>query len=343
MLFSKQLSISSLVSLCHILRHNLDAGLTLRDVFRQQSTRGAPAVRPVAQRIQTSLEQGESLQAALEREKDYFPPMFMAMASVGEHSGHLPEVFKELGSYYTLQQKLVRQIRSQSFLPAIQFIMAILIIAFVIFVLGLIGASNQQKPMAIMGFSGTSGALLFLAIAFGTIIAVIVGYAILQRSLRHRAPVDYVLLRVPSIGPCLEAMAVSRLALAMQLTLDSGLTITDALRMSLKATGNAAFEAQTPKVIEALKSGETLTEALSQCRSVLPADFLTMVATGEEGGRVPEIMKHQAIYYHEEASRRLHTLATMATWGVWLIYAGFTIAAIFSIASVYFSALQMPK
>jgi len=340
MLFSKQLPLASLVNLCHILRHNLDAGLTLRDVFRQQATRGSAPMRPVAGRIQTALEQGESLEAALEQEKDHFPPMFLAMASVGEHSGHLPEIFKELSKYYSLQQKLRRQIISRAFPTVVQFILAILIIALVIFVLGMIGASNQQKPMAILGMSGTSGALRFLVLSVGSIVLAVVLYLVLQRSLRYQAPVEHLLLWIPGLGPCLEAIAVSRLALALQLTLDSGLPITDALRMSLKATGNAAFEAQIPQVVDALKTGDSLTEALGKCRAVLPADFLMMVATAEEGGRVPEMMKHQANYYHEEAGRRLQTLARMLTGTMWLIYAGFTIAAIFSIAGVYLNLLK---
>jgi type II secretory pathway component PulF len=343
MLFSKQLPLATLVNLCHILRHNLDAGLTLRDVFRQQATRGSAPMRPVARRIQTALEAGDSLEAALEQEKDRFPPLFLAMAGVGEQSGHLPEIFKEIGKYYSLQQRLRRQIISQSFLPVIQFLFAILIIAFVIFILGLIGATNNQKPMSIMGFRGTTGALHFLTLSLGSIVLAVVVYLVVLRSVKHRAPVDFVLLWIPSVGPCLEALAVSRLALAMHLTLDSGLPITDALRLSLKATGNAAFEAQIPTVLEALKAGDTLTEALSRCRRVLPQDFLMMIATAEEGGRVPEMMQHQANYYHEEAGRRLQTLARMFTGLVWLIYAGFTIAAIFSIAQVYFGALQIPK
>jgi type IV pilus assembly protein PilC len=340
MLFSKRLPLSSLVNLCHILRHNLDAGLTLRDVFRQQATRGTPAMRPVAGRIQTALEQGESLEAALEQEKDYFPVMFLAMAGVGEHSGHLPEIFKELGKYYSLQQTLRRQILSRSMPTVIQFVLAVFIIAGVIFILGMIGAANNQKPMAIMGLSGTSGALQFLTMCFGSIALVVVLYVVLGRSLRQKAAVDAFLLWVPSVGPCLTAMAVSRLALALQLTLDSGMPITQALRLSLKASGNAAFEAQVPKVVEALKAGETLTEALHHCRHLLPRDFLMMVASAEDGGRVPEVMKHQATYYHEEAGRRLQTLARAATGLVWLIYAGFTIAAIFSLAGVYLSLLK---
>ena len=64
-----------------------------------------------------------------------------------------------------------------------------------------------------------------------------------------------------------------------------------------------------------------------------------MVATGEEGGRIPEMMRHQADYYAEEASRRLTTLTKALGMAVWLVYAGFMIVAIFSIANIYLSAL----
>src|SRR5262249_53305107 len=71
MLFSSRLSLSVLIELCRALRHYLGAGLTLRDVFQQQSVRGPAALRPVAGRIADLLKRGSSLENALEREKKY--------------------------------------------------------------------------------------------------------------------------------------------------------------------------------------------------------------------------------------------------------------------------------
>src|SRR5580700_5533140 len=105
-MFSSKIPLGNLVEMCRVLRHSLGAGLTLRDVFRQQSERGAPAVRPVASRIRSHLDQGESLEAALQEERHKFPPLFVALAAVGEESGQLPEIFGELEKYYLLQQKL---------------------------------------------------------------------------------------------------------------------------------------------------------------------------------------------------------------------------------------------
>jgi type II secretory pathway component PulF len=64
-----------------------------------------------------------------------------------------------------------------------------------------------------------------------------------------------------------------------------------------------------------------------------------MVAIAEDGGRVPEMMRHQAEHYQEETSRRLTALTRAASGALWLAYAGFTIYAIFSVAQIYLSGL----
>ena len=47
MLFSAQLPLASLIEMCRALRHNLGAGLTARDVFRQLTASGSKPLRPV--------------------------------------------------------------------------------------------------------------------------------------------------------------------------------------------------------------------------------------------------------------------------------------------------------
>src|SRR4051812_1736006 len=105
---ASRLSLSALGELCRVLRHNLGAGLTLRDVFRQQAGRGPAEVRPVAGRVAEGLDRGHSLEKALKREGEVFPPLFRALAGVGEQTGMLPEVFGELERYYARQRQLRR-------------------------------------------------------------------------------------------------------------------------------------------------------------------------------------------------------------------------------------------
>jgi type II secretory pathway component PulF len=340
MWFSKQLPLASLVELCRALRHSLGAGLSLVDVFRQQSQRGTAPVRPVAERIRAELEKGSSLEAALAREPGVFPPLFVDLAVVGEETGHLPGIFQELEEYYRLQQQLARKFRSQIAAPVVQFFIAVFVIAGMLFVLGAIasGSGKQAADPLGWGLRGARGAGLFLVTVFGLIGLLIGLYLVLTRSLRRKAAVDEVLLKIPVVGPCLQAFALGRFTLALRLTLDSEMPITKALRLSLRATSNQAFVARTDIVVAALKEGEDLGLALAKAQ-IFPEDFLNIVAVGEEGGRVPEVMKQQAAYYQEEAGRRLKALARAAGFLVWVLYAAFMIIAIFRLASYYFSAL----
>ena len=117
-------------------------------------------------RILAAVEQGDALADALKREKEFFPPLLLALAGVGEETGQLPEVFGELEKYYLLQQRLKRQFRSQSMLPVIQFILAVFIIAGMLFVIGLINASKPgQSP--VFGIRGPGPAWDFPALGCG--------------------------------------------------------------------------------------------------------------------------------------------------------------------------------
>jgi type IV pilus assembly protein PilC len=334
MLFSARLSLGDLANFCRSLRHSLGAGISVVDVVRQQSQRGPAALRPVAGRVAGSLTTGASLSEALEKENDSFPALFLSLARVGEETGHLPEVFKELEQYFDLELKLRRQFIAQSTLPVLQFFFAIFLIAGLIWILGVIGAGQQARPITIFGLSGGGGAATFLAVTLGTLAVLVAGFVFCKRKFRNLAALDLLLLRTPVVGPCLEALAMSRLCLALQLTLDSGMTIMHAIRLSLNATGNSAFAVHTQEAAAALKEGKPLTQALMLVKP-LPAGFTDLAASAEEAGRVPEMMRQQAAYYQEESFRRLTFVTRMASGLLWLIYAAFMIFAIFSLAQVY--------
>jgi len=332
MLFAKQLPLSNLIEICRVLRHNLGAGLSLRHVFRQQAERGPLPVRPIATRISAELEQGESLEAALKRERAAFPPMFVSLVTVGEQTGCMPDVFGELEKYFLLQQRLRRQFFTQIAWPLLEFFAALFVIALMLFVLAVF-----NSPLAPLGpgYTGEWGAAKFLLHSLGSIAALVGLYFLATRTLRRRAAVHELLMRLPVIGPCLSAIALSRFCLALRLTMNTGMPIARALRLSLRATSNDAFAVRAEPVQQALRDGEDLAQALSETR-IFPQEFLDILANAEEGGRVPEVMEHQTEYYADEARRRLTLFTHAASAVIWLAVAGMLIFMIFRIyLSIY--------
>jgi type IV pilus assembly protein PilC len=341
MLFSSRLPLSNVIELCRVCRHYLGSGLTLRDVFRQQATRGFPRVRRVAGRISAELDEGGSLQDAMKRQGDVFPPLMTSLVAVGEQTGMLPEVFTELEKYYVRQQQLRRQFIAQTAWPIFQFVAAILVITGFIFILGLI--PQETGPGALhwdpIGLSGPGGAAIFLASVIGLLLFLTIAYIVTTRLLHGRAFVDGFLLGVPLIGRCLRALAMTRFCLALRLTMETGMPTVRALKLSFRATDNAAFTARLDRATASVKEGNELTSSLA-ATGMFPQEFQHILSVAEESGRLTEVLRQEADHYHDEASRRMTAVTVALTILVWLMVAGFIITAVFRIFLAYIDLIN---
>jgi type II secretory pathway component PulF len=327
-MLSRRLSLGDLIELCRVMRHYLGAGLTLADVFAKQAKRGPVGVRAMAARVSQQLAAGGDLESALSREAGVVPPLLVSLASVGEHTGMLPEVFTDLEKYYIQQQRLRRSFLAAVAWPVIQFALAVGVLTVLIFALGLLGRPGYD-PLG-LGLSGGGGAALFLGVVAGTLLGVYLLYRLAARTLGRSATFAALLLRVPVLGPCLRSLALGRFCMALRLTTETGMPIADALRLSLRATDNEAFIAQTPLVQTTVRKGRDLTLALTKTR-LFPEDFLHILAVAEESGRLSEVMQHQTEHYQEESGRRLKVVAMLASGAVWVCVAGAMITAIFKL------------
>ncbi len=334
-MFSSRLPLKTMIELCRVLRHYLKSGLSVVDVFKQQAKRGPSVLRPIASRITDAVESGEALEDALKQEAAYFPPLFVSLASVGEHTGMLPEIFHELEQYYARQLALRRDFVARIAWPVIQFVLATLVLALVIFILGILGSTTPAgKPFDPLGLGllGPSGAVIFLGVIYGFLALLFAAYWLTRRLFGGRPDIDRLVLNLPAIGPCLRALALGRFCLALQLTHESGMSVRRALRLSLRATGNKAFVAAIPLAEGTVASGEEIAQALERT-GLFPDEFLRIVEVAEASGRLTEEMKRQGDHYHEEAGRRLAALTAVAGYGIWALIGLFIILAIFKMYS----------
>jgi type II secretory pathway component PulF len=339
-MFTRRIPLPDLIDLCRSLRHQLGAGLSIQRVLSQQSERGRSSIRATAARLGAAIRGGDNLSGAIEREGDTFPPLFLAMTKVGESTGHIAEIFGELERYFELELQLRRQFRSQTFLPILQFVFAVAVMAGVIYIVGMIASMLGGPPLVtLFGLSGGAGALAFLGVVFGSIAAIWLIYAIVSRLGRQKVWMDWLLLNLPAIGPCAYAVTMSRFTLALQLTLDSGVPVAKALKLSFEATGNAFFKSRSDVAVQTVKSGKSLYKALTDCQ-LFDDQFLEMVITSEESGSVPEMMRHLVQQYQDDTARKLKIATGLASGAVWFCVAAFIVWGIFKLAGVYLGALE---
>ena len=341
-MFGSRPSLSDVIELCRSLRHYLGAGLSLVDAFRHQAKSGAARVRPIAGRIAAALERGDSLEDTLRREQAVLPTLFLSLATVGEHTGMLAEVFGELEKYFTRQRKLWRQFFSLSLWPITEFVLAIFVLAGLILVMGVIADIRGGEPLDPLGLglAGPSGAVIFLCVVWGLVAGLAAIYWLVKRRLGGAAAVERFLLRVPALGPCLRALALARFCMALRLTTETGMSIVQAMRLSLAGTGNSAFMAQAEQIATELRAGEELTLALRRS-GLFPGEFLHMIAVAEESGTLDQVLAHQTEHYQDESGRRLAALTSVAGFVVYGFVGLVIIVAIFRIFNWYIGLLNV--
>jgi type IV pilus assembly protein PilC len=337
------MGVVSLIELCRALRYALSSGLTLRDAMDLLGREGTWGVRRVCAAIATELKAGWSFQEAIEKQGGRFPTLFVSLATVGEESGNLPEVMGELEQYYVAQQKFRRDFLSDISWPLVQFSAAVLIIAVLIVVLGYLPVPGDRKePIDALGLGlmGTTGAIEFLCYVGGGVAAILLSYFLMRRVMAYVPVLQRVVFRVPVIGSCARALAMTRLCIALKMMLDTRLSILKSIRLAFTATDNSAFISAAPKVVTSLKRGNSIHESFRETR-LFTLSFQSALAVAEESGKLPEVCAIQAATYDDQARQLLAVINKLLSTLIWLGVAVFIIFAIYRIfTTVYIGTIN---
>ncbi len=335
-----RIALKPLAMLCRRLALSLSAGVDVRAVWAREALSARGRARWPLSTISDHVARGASVSDAIARTGDFFPELFREMVHVGEETGHLPEVFRQLAENYEQQLRMRRNLLSSLAWPMIELTLALSVVGLVIYLMGAIPALNKSGADLLgFGLRGTSGLVVYLAIV-GTVIALVVAF--LRASSRGTlwvAPIQHLLMRVPRLGRALETMAMARLAWAMHVTLNTGMDVRPAMKMSLLSTQNVQYSRHVDAVLGAVRSGREIYEALAQTGD-FPLEFLEAVRVGEESGQLVESMGHLSTQYQEEARLAMNTLTIVIGFGVFLLIVGIIAFFIFRIAGFYVGILN---
>lgn len=334
-MFGSKLSLKQLAIVCRSLGTTLHAGIPIvKAVGLAGGKASQPALRNAMADITDRIKEGSQLSEAMAAQGNLFPDLTVDMVRVAEHTGMLPEVFRSLAEHYENNLRLKKDFYGQIAWPVIQFIAAILIVALLIMIMGIVGSGpNQLDPLG-FGLFGPKGAMIWLSGWAMALTSLFVGYKLLASSKTAMAAIYGAMMRLPVVGSCMESFAVARFSWAFYLTQEAGMGIDQSLEASLKATANGAFIAATPRVVQSVENGESLTESLA-ASGLFSTDFIQMVHVGETTGTVPETLNRLSPQFEDQARRSLRTLATAAGWAVWCMVAVFIIFLIFRIVFWY--------
>ncbi|MEX0792658.1 MAG: type II secretion system F family protein [Pirellulaceae bacterium] len=336
MLFSPRIGRSELISLCDRVSNQLQAGVDARRIWKREAERGRMVHRGKMQIISDGVNAGKSTTEAFNDTGEYFPELFREMVGLGDETGHMDRIFRELGEQYQHQRTLWRAFLAGILWPMIQLGLAILVIGGLIWFMGFIqDMGGSEVDVLGIGLVGTSGALIF----FGVIAALFGGLIFLwnlyRRGMFDGLQLDRWVMKIPGIGYAIQTLALSRMAWALALTIGGGMEVRKAIRLSLRASGARNYTQYADEIDQDIVGGEEIYHALNKT-GVFPSQFLDAIETGELSGRLSEMMEQLSEQYQQQAKVALNTLAIIAGVVVWLMVMGLIVAVIFRLFFTFY-------
>jgi type IV pilus assembly protein PilC len=343
MLRNPLISGKNLFPFCRSMSRMLTAGVEIRKALKTASSNSRDSrLTESVKAVAVQVNKGDDLTHAFRSQEGRYPPLFLDLLNVGELTGSVPEIFDALAEFYEASTKRMQEFRSQIAWPVMQLVAAVLIIGLLIFILGIIGESSPgQEPNDILGLGliGTSGAVKWFTMCFGSAGMVWVGYIFVTRSTAGREALHPFLMTLPGIGYCMRSFAIARFSWCFALTQQAGMSIQPSLEASMKATANGAFIASTDNVWMQVREGETLTDALKSTR-LFPVEYLHMVDTAEQSGTVPETLHRMSHTFDEDAHRAMTWMTSILARVIWGMVAAFIIFIVIKFVMQYVAMLN---
>ncbi len=270
--------------------------------------------------LKTMIEEGKSLYHALASQSVYsMPDFFLQSINVAGQSGKMVPVLIQMGTFFSSQAKVKKQVSNAMAYPLFIFIVAILMTGFLIaFVVpkitGIFEDTGQELPeitQFVLGLSDflTANYIVIIVGFLGIIFSFKLAY---KHFYGFKKVYDSLMLKMPVIGELIQNHELGRFSYILSLMLDSGVSYAHAVKLATTTFSNASmkesFESASERVIE----GNKLSTSLQRGKGMLPKrNFMQALALGEESSEVASILSNIAALYREENDDRLKMLLSL--------------------------------
>jgi type IV pilus assembly protein PilC len=306
----------TLAFLCRQLSSMLVAGISivraLHIMVTQEKNKKAKALlTEIYEQVQT----GRSLSEALASKPGSFPNLFLSMVAAGEASGNLDMIMTRVADHYAKENKTNNKIKGAMMYPIILAVLMVFIVVglftfiFPMF-MGLFENAEDIPKLsaALMGISTFMTTYWYLIIGVVAMLIVVGRVALKTPNIRFK--IDLFILKIPKAGELLTTIYTARFARTMANLFASGLQMVECIEKSVQTLGNSYIIERFKEVVENVKRGEPLSQALIRINVFNPI-FTAMVVVGEESGSLDSILAKTADYYDEESDAAITGLVNM--------------------------------
>ncbi|MCT8976050.1 type II secretion system F family protein [Clostridium sp. CX1] len=279
-------------NLCRILGSMITVGIPIPKVLSiTEELSGNVLLKRSLKEIGRYVSKGQSIYESMKTFGNIYPIFLLEMIRIGEESGRLDLILKQLSEYYENEHKIFTKIKTALTYPLIVLILSIFVSVFLmvkivpqfIDILNLTGGEVPfitKVVLSVCSFFKRN----FLVISFTNLIIIILILRFSKTS-TGKGFIAKVKLTTPLVDRIYNKAMLARFSMAMGMLLRSGINVVKSLEITTSILENRIIEQRIQNTIEQINKGDGIHSSFVKAK-VGNNLFLSLVYTGEEIGNL---------------------------------------------------------
>jgi len=263
--------------------------------------------RAILERLAAVLRQGQPLSSALQEVPEAFSQLYVATVKAAEKTSDLAPALGRYIAYAGQLEAIKKRVINASIYPALLISVGGLVSLFLLlYVVPRFGHIYQDRGTDLPLFSR-----LLLAwgqavhhhapLVLGALAALLAGAVYALRLPRVRTALGDALWRIPAIGERLKVYQLARFYRTIGMLLRGGMPLVTALDMGAELL-HAQLRERLVAASRAISEGRNVSQSMEANGLATPV-ALRMIAVGEKGGNMGEMLESIAAFHDEELAR----------------------------------------
>jgi type IV pilus assembly protein PilC len=321
----------------------LESGISIvtgLELLQEQITKHS--LKKVIGEIIGDIRGGNQLSVAMSRHPEIFSVMNCRTLSIGEQSGSLETMLRQVADYMEKELTTRKGIKGALLYPAIAGVVTIGVVGILMFFVlpafadlyGSLGAKLPTLTKMLMNLSEILRAYaVHIILGLAIIILSIIAYV---RTANGRYKLDILMLKLPLLGKVNLLNELSRCCRSISLLFSAGLPLTEIMPLVIQGSSNRVVAQALFGVQADMLKGEGLAKPMAKNPVFLPM-MVQMVKVGEETGSLDSTLLAVAQNFEAEAAEKTKTLIGMIPPIMTIVIASFVGLIALSMVSAMYS------
>lgn len=274
------------------------------------------ATRALVEDILAQVESGKSLYQAFKKHPEVFNNVYLSLVEAGEASGTLDVSLRRLADQQEKDADMISKIRGAMTYPAIVLFVIVAVVIFLMLqVVPQVENLYHDLKEPLPALTAILVAISNFIVTFWWLVLIILGVFVwsfiqFKRTETGIKTLDNLKLHAPLVSGLFMRLYNARFARTAQMLLSAGVPMLEAIKISGNAINNTLLEKEVREAGEMVRSGKPLSVALKGRENILPL-IPQMAATGEQSGKIDEMLGRAATVYETELDERLAAIQTL--------------------------------